>query len=208
MDIAASGSTRRFGWRFGESWPLVLGQEQFTTLTGLPGYPPELAGRVVAGQLPYAGNNSATLTIRGVCIKLTTEWEYDEPGGDTHEAIAWGEKATVTIRQQPDGVPELAVLAADIWGLPALLGALRRKCEAWQREFPGVQIEDAGTEARVVIPDALRTGHEAHFAAVLEEFVRYFHTPRAVPAWERINLLTKYRITTTAVAMARQNAGG
>ena len=25
MDIAASGSTRRFGWRFGESWPLVLG---------------------------------------------------------------------------------------------------------------------------------------------------------------------------------------
>ena len=46
-------------------------------LSGLPGYPPELAGRVVEGQLYYAGNNSATLAVRGVHVKLTTLWEYE-----------------------------------------------------------------------------------------------------------------------------------
>ena len=54
------------------------------------------------------------------------------------------------------------------------------------------------------IPDALRTTHEDHFATVMDEFVRYFHNPRAVPAWERPNTLGKYYITTKAIEMARK----
>jgi hypothetical protein len=56
---------------------------------------------------------------------------------------------------------------------------------------------------QVLIPESWRTGHEEHFAAVMDEFVRYFHTPRAVPAWERPNALARYYITTKAVEMAR-----
>ena len=45
---------------------------------------------------------------------------------------------------------------------------------------------------------------QAHFAAVLEEFVRGVQDPRTVPPWERANLLAKYFITTQAVELARR----
>ena len=54
-----------------------------------------------------------------------------------------------------------------------------------------------------MIPDGWRAGHEDHFGAVMEEFVRFFHTPRAIPPWEKPNALARYYITTKAVEMAR-----
>lgn len=187
-----------------DRWPLVLTREQFTELTGLPEYPPELAARAAEGSLDYAGNNSVTFTLRGTHVKLTTTWEYESPGGDTHAAVAHGTKAAVAVRQSPGELPELFATAADPKTHPTLVEQLRRKCDGWRYDFPGVAVEDRATEARLVIPAALRTGHEDHFAEVLEQFVRYFNTPRAVPPWERTNVFTKYFITTAAVALARQ----
>jgi predicted dehydrogenase len=187
-----------------DRWPLVLCEEQFRELTGLPGYPPELAPRVVEGQLYYAGNNSVTLAVRGVNVRLTALWEYESAGGDTHAATARGTRTTVTVRQTPGTPPEVFVSAANAADHAAMVEALRDKCEVWPHRFAGVEVEDRLTEARVVIPDDLRTGHEDHFAEVLGEFVRYFNTPRAVPDWERVNVLTRYFITTRAVELARQ----
>lgn len=187
-----------------DRWPLVLTRDQFMQLTGLADYPPELAPHVAGGNLYYAGNNTATFALRGVHVRLTTRWEYDSPGGDTHEAAAHGTKATVAVRQVPGAVPEVYVTATDPQYHPALVRTLRRKCAGGQWEFSGVAVDDQGSRVRVVIPDALRTGHEAHFAEVLEEFVRYFQAPRAVPPWERANALTKYFITTQAVELARK----
>jgi predicted dehydrogenase len=188
-----------------DRWPLVLSEEQFRELTALPGYPVELALRVVNGQLYYAGNNTVTFALRGVHVKLTTTWEYEAPpgGGDTHNATAHGTKATVAVRQPAGAQPEVYVAAADPADHAELVERLQEKC-ASLREFRGLSVEDLVTEARVVVPDELRTGHESHFAAVMEEYVRYFNTPRAVAPWERPNTLTKYFITTKAVELARQ----
>ena len=189
-----------------DRWPLVLSPQQFTELTGLPSYPSELAGRLVEDQLYYAGNNTADFTLCGIHVKLTTLWEYEASpgGGDTHESVARGSKSTVTVRQRPDGVPEVFAAPTDLANAKSLVGLLRKKCEAWQRNYPGVEVEEHGTDLRVKVPDVLRVGHEAHFAEVMEEFVRYFITPRTVPAWERTNALARYFITTQAVALARQ----
>ena len=189
-----------------DRWPLLLTREQFAELTGLPDFPPPLATRAGSGQLYYAGNNTAALTVRGVHVRVTTLWEYESPGGDTHDAIARGTRATVAVQQElgPGSVPELSVVAADPADHPRLLAVLLRKCDDWQRDYPGVAVDDRGDRLDVVIPAALRTGHEAHFAEVLGEFARYFHAPRAVPPWERANVLTKYHLTTTAVEVARR----
>jgi predicted dehydrogenase len=192
-----------------DRWPLVLDEDQFRELTGLPDFPPELAPRVVAGQLYYAGNNTVTFALRGVHVRLTTLWEYESAGGgDTHRAVARGTKATVEVRQEPGGEPEVFVAAADPGDHPRLLEVLRRKWSDTPGAAPGSAVEDRGTEARLVIPRELRTGHEAHFAEVVEEFARYFHAPRSVPAWERANVLAKYFITTRAVELARQRRTG
>jgi hypothetical protein len=102
------------------------------------------------------------------------------------------------------GRPELYVSAADPADYPDLLKKLRDKCSQLQRDFAGLSVVDLGSESQLLIPDTWRAGHEEHFAAVMDEFVRYFNTPRAMPAWERPNALARYYITTKAVEMARQ----
>ncbi len=188
-----------------ERTPMLLTEDEFRHVTRLPNYPPELRARVVNGQLYYAGNNSTTFTLRGVHTRLSTAWEFEAPGGDTHQSFARGTRATISVRQQPTGRPELYVAAANPADHAGVVKKLREKCDLLQREFLGLSVVDAGTEAQVMIPDSWRAGHEDHFAAVMEEFVRCFHNPRSVPPWERPNALARYYITTKAVEMARAN---
>lgn len=183
---------------------LLLTQEQFGALTGLPTFPPELRPYSAEGNLYYAGHNSATYALRGVHVKLETAWEYEAPaGGDTHHCVARGTRAVASIRQPAGGLPELFVSATDPGQHAALVEQVRSRCDSFQRDFAGLSVADDGHEVRVLIPESWRTTHEDHFAAVMEEFVRYFHTPRAVPPWERPNALARYYITTKAAEMAR-----
>lgn len=183
---------------------LLLTQEQFGDLTGLPAFPVELRHYVAEENLYYAGYNSATYTLRGVHVTLETAWEYEDPaGGDTHQCVARGTRATASIRQSPGARPELFLQATDPARHAEMVEHLAARCDELQRDFAGLKVADHGTEARVVIPESWRTTHEDHFAAVMEEFVRYFHAPRAIPAWERPNALARYYITTKAVEMAR-----
>jgi hypothetical protein len=193
-----------------DRWPLVLAEDEFRFVTLLPGYPEDLAHRIVEGQLYYAGNNSTVVALRGVHVKLTTRWEFESApgGGDTHNAIAHGMRSSVAIRQHPAHRPELFVTAADPADHADLAGALTAKCADLAARFPGVGFEDRDTELRLLIPDDLRAGHESHFAAVMDEYCRYFHAPRAVPSWERPALLAKYFMTTKAVELARQKRPG
>jgi predicted dehydrogenase len=193
-----------------DRWPLVLSEEQFRFITMLAGFPEELASRVVEGQLYYAGNNSATFALRGVHVKLTATWEYEAPagGGDTHNAIARGTTATVTIRQPHAQRSELFVAATDPIDHAEIVRIVQLKCEELASRFPNLSVEDRGNEARLIIPDELRTGHESHFASVMDDYVRFFNTPRAVPSWERANALAKYFITTKAVDLARLKRPG
>ncbi len=185
-----------------DRWPLPLTRAQVAEVTGRPDAPPELVPRFVNDTLYYAGNHAAWLTVRGTHVRLTTCWEYESPGGDSHEAVARGTDATVAVRQAPGAVPEVFVTATAA-AHAELVANLQAACARWQADFPGLAVEDRGDEARLVIPAALRTGHEDHFAAVMTELVGYLQSPRTVPEWERVNARTKYHLTTRAVELAR-----
>src|SRR2546430_13531798 len=45
----------------------------------------------------------------------------------------------------------------------------------------------------ITIPDKYRVGHEAHFAQVTSRFLEYVKDPKRLPAWEKPNMLAKYR---------------
>lgn len=188
-------------------WPLMIPEDQFAEVTGLPGFPPPLKAQARQGQLAYAANNCVCLRLRGVHARLTTRWEYQsaQGGGDLHHAIAHGTRATVIIHQDlaPNARPEISVTPQPPQTLPELLARLRDRCQRWQNRYPGLGVERQGDAARFLIPPHLHTGHEAHFAEVLSEFIRYFQDRSAVPAWERSHLLAKYTLTTKAVAMAQ-----
>ena len=72
-------------------------------------------------------------------------------------------------------------------------------------EFPGIAVEDRGGEIHVTIPEALRVGHEAHFAQVTASFLSYLSDRSTLPAWERPNMLAKYYVTTHATELSRQH---
>ncbi|MDY3563274.1 hypothetical protein R5W23_004774 [Gemmata sp. JC673] len=185
---------------------MLITQEQFGELTELPVFPTELQPQVVEGNLYYAGHNSAVYALRGVHVKLETSWEYESPtGGDTHQCIARGTCAVASIRQPAGAPPELFLSATDPSRHEALAERLREKCASLQHDFNGLSVTDDGRELRVNIPESWRTTHEDHFAAVMEEFVRYFHAPRTVPPWEHTNALARYYITTKAAEMARSS---
>jgi len=183
---------------------LILSEDQFCELTELPAFPVALKPRIANNQLAYAGNNSVTFALRGVHVKLKTIWDYQSPGGDAHESLAVGTKARVAVRQKPGAYPEVFVSATDASEHATMLRSLRERCAILQRDFPGLFVTDLGTEAHIRIPDSWRTTHEDHFASVMDEFSRYFHTPRGMPDWEKPNALARYYITTKAVEMARQ----
>ena len=64
-------------------------------------------------------------------------------------------------------------------------------------------VEDRGNEIKVTVPDALRVGHEAHFAQVAKSFLKYVRNPGSLPAWERPNMLAKYYVTTAGAELSR-----
>jgi hypothetical protein len=58
---------------------------------------------------------------------------------------------------------------------------------------------------RIDVPDALRIGHEEHFAQVAQRFLQYLRDRKTLPAWERPNMLAKYTLTTEGIALARKS---
>ena len=72
-----------------------------------------------------------------------------------------------------------------------------------QGAFPGLGVDAGEGGYRMVIPDALRTGHEAHFAAVLDEFMGYVDGGRE-PARLAPDLVTKYMLLARAAALSHR----
>lgn len=186
-------------------WPTPLGRDPYMAVTGSADLPPGS----VDGLLLYYGNGTVSYSIRGVWVRLTVMWEYESTDGrgDTHEAVAHGSKARVEVRPSPDGTAALSVVPTEPEQLAAVSAAVRHRCEMWQGHYPGVTVRVEDGRLHIDIPDKYRTDHEAHFDAVVREFLDYFHLPRQLPHWERANMLAKYFLTTTAVEMALSKQG-
>jgi len=74
-----------------------------------------------------------------------------------------------------------------------------------QSAFPGIAVEPTGPIYRITIPAALRTTHEEHFAAVLEEFLGYIDSGER-PANLGPDLITKYTLLARAAELSHRSA--
>jgi predicted dehydrogenase len=188
-------------------WPTMLSQADFAEVTGATQFPAFLGDQVQDGRLAYFCNNLVSYTVRGVHARLDVRWDYQAAAGagDTHLAVCRGSRSRVEVRQgaAENYRPELYVVPNQAGDRSAIASALQRKVTALHASYPGLEVEDRGAEWRVSIPDSYRVGHEAHFAQVTNQFLRYLQQPRTVPAWERPNMLAKYHVTTQGVQRGR-----
>ena len=71
-----------------------------------------------------------------------------------------------------------------------------------QSKYPGVGVRRDGARWAVTVPDKYNVGHEAHFAQVTENFLKYLRSGK-LPAWEVPNMLTKYSTIMQAYRLSR-----
>lgn len=182
-------------------WPTIVSLAQFRELTGESGWPDDLAPWLRRDGLEYFCNGRVDYRVRGVHVSLEVRWDWQaEQGDDTHHALYRGTRCRLAVRQGPAERfrPELYVLADSDIG-----AALQRCIAGLQTSYPGIAAEGAGPEWRIAVPEALRVGHDAGFAAFTRRFLAHVADPTSLPARERPNLLAKYRVTTGAVELSR-----
>ena len=195
----------------GSRWPTVLKPEEFQRVTGERPFPDSLSDFVRSDGLHYYCNNRVDYAIRGVHARLDVKWGFEaSPGaGDTELAMFSGSKSRLEVRQgrEENYRPEVYVVPNRRNDQAQIAAALERKLEALRKEWPGLELEDQRERFRVRIPDALRIGHEAHFALLARKFLGYVKAPQSLPEWERAYMLAKYYVTTKGVELARQGYG-
>jgi len=192
-----------------QRWPTWIPEADFRRVTNTPGFPKELATSVKDSRLEYYCNTLVSYALKGIHTKLNIIWDWEAPagGGDTHFAFYRGTRAKVEIRQTKADryLPDLYVVPVNAAAKAEVLAAVQAKIKSLSATFPGVAVEDRGTEIKVTVPDALRVGHEAHFAQVASSFLKYVRDRSALPAWERPNMLAKYYTTTAGAELSRQS---
>ena len=110
--------------------------------------------------------------------------------------------------QEEEFRPEIFVVPSSLDQKAAVLDALQRKVQTLQKAWPGLAVQDQGARLRVIIPERYRIGHEAHFSLLTRQFLDYVRNPKAIPFWEKPNMLAKYFVTTKGIELARQNSPG
>jgi hypothetical protein len=172
---------------------------QFRQVTGTMDWPAYLDDAVSGGTLAYQCNTHLDYAVRGVHVGLDMVWEWLEPvgGGDTHTETWRGTRARIELRHGPSEGwrPQLYVVP-----LAEIGASLRRRIGALAETHPGLGLEERAGEWRIVIPDALRIGHDAHFRELTKGFLARIERGEGIADVEQANLLAKYHVTTAAEA--------
>jgi predicted dehydrogenase len=188
--------------------PTMLSRNDFQKATGEPDYPGFLAPYVVSSQLLYYCNTMVSYRLRGIHVWMNVSWNFEaRPGiGDRLLSRFRGNRSSIEIRQgEPEQFrPEVYLVPEDCY-LRQLEAAVRNRLEQLRPSYPGVGVEEVNGKLRLVIPEPLRIGHEAHFARVMRQFLGYLDDPATLPSWEKSNMLAKYHVTTHGVALARED---
>ena len=190
-----------------QRWSTPIAEPDFRSVTNAPRFPESLSASIKDGKLEYYCNTLVSYTLRGIHTRLNVIWDWEPPAGsgDTHFAFYRGTRARIEVRQtRADRFrPELYVVPATAAMKPEVLAAVQTKIDALKRTYPGIGVEDSGAEIHITIPESLRVGHEAHFAQVTRSFLTYVRDRRALPAWERPNMLARYFVTTKGTELSR-----
>jgi len=188
-------------------WTTKVSAAQFGKSTTLKEFPASFKGSInAAGELEVYGNGEFTYVLRGVHAKVSVTWNFEPPegGGDTHYSIMRGSGANLIIRQgkEQSYKPVLYVENTGTASPADFEKSLQAGIVKLQAIYPGLAIKPAGKAWEVVVPEPFRIGHEAHFAQVTAEFLKYLAAGR-LPEWEVPNMLTKCYTIMEAYRMSR-----
>lgn len=188
-------------------WPTEVPLDIFSRITGLQAFPEALRADVKGTTLHYLCNAGIDYRLRGIPVRIESLWNLAIPegGGDTHYAILRGTRADLVVDQGPETKFRTRLTVRPHAPGRDFSSALAGAVAELQGEFPGLDARAAGDGHEMLIPDALRTGHEAHFAAVLDAFLGYIDSG-AQPARLAPDIATKYTLLARAAELSRKGS--
>jgi predicted dehydrogenase len=176
-------------------WTTPITLAQFEKVTGAKQFPAFLARDVKDGVLNVYSNGEMNYTLKGVHARVSVTWNYEAPEGtgDTHFSVMRGTRANLVIRQGAEQKykPVLYVERNPSVTPAAHEAALTKAVEHLQGKWPGVAMRREGDRFAIDVPARYDVGHEAHFAQVTSDFLRYLREGK-LPEWEVPNMLVKY----------------
>ena len=186
-------------------WTTSLTPDQFMNITGLASYPEYLVKDVKSDTLNIYCNGEINYTIKGKHAKVSVIWDYKAPKGtgDTHYSVMRGSKSDLIIKQgeAENYKPTLYVISKEGENFES---NLEKTLESIQVEYPGIKVDKiSDSKWKILIPEVLKIGHEAHFGQVTDNFLKYYKDGK-LPEWEVPNMITKYYTTTQAYKKALQ----
>ena len=188
-------------------WPTPITLPEFCQSTQMDSFPPYLHKYVKNNVLEVLANGTLNFTIKGIHIGMKVIWNYTPPtnGGDTFTSIKKGSKATLKIVQNKENgfIKELYIQKVQNTENATFKTQLEKTIKELQDTYPFLSIKERNNGLYLIdIPQACRSGHEAHFSKVAKTFLHYLQY-KDMPEWENENTISKYYITTTAVEMAK-----
>jgi predicted dehydrogenase len=188
-------------------WPTVITREMFSRITGLADFPAFLSERVVQGALHHVCNAALAYRLRGVPVEIETLWGLEEPagGGDLHSAVLRGTGCELSVEQGAQTGFQTTLVVRPARSSKVYARALADGVKGLQHEFPGLALEPVGADFQVLMPPALRTTHEQHFAAVLQTFLAYI-ADGSWPAHLGSDLDAKYTLLARALELSHRQA--
>lgn len=180
-------------------WPTAVPLDIYSQITGLDAFPAAVREHVDGRNLNYLCNAAIGYRLRGIPVQIESLWNLAIPegGGDTHHSVLRGTRADLLVEQGPETGFLTRLTVRPLRNDRAYASALNDAVADLQSEFPGVACEPDGAVYRVRIPEALRTGHESHFAEVLEVFLGYIEAGTWPPQLGP-DIVTKYTLLVRA----------
>ncbi|MDM1046799.1 MULTISPECIES: putative oxidoreductase C-terminal domain-containing protein [Sphingobacterium] len=188
-------------------YPTKISLEQFEQSTGDAAFPGFLQKDVKNDTLNVYANGEINYSLKGVHSKVAVQWNYQAPegSGDTHLSQIRGTRSIVSIKQgkEQNYKPRLYIEPAAAPGFTEDdKKAITAGFETIANKYKGIALKPEGNGYVVEIPADLLEGHEEHFAHVANKFFDYVRAGE-MPEWEKSFMLTKYYITTEALAKAK-----
>lgn len=189
------------------SWATELTPSMFKRVTQLDEYPEYLRKDIVKDSvISVNSNGEINYTLKGTHAKTSVIWNYEAPEGakDTHYSIMRGTKANLIIQQgkKEDYIATLYVEKAGSESDEIFLANVKQAVNDLQGDFPGLAMEQDDSMIKIIIPEELKVGHEAHFVQVAKKYINYLNEGK-MPDWEIPNMLSKYYTTTKGYEMSR-----
>ncbi|HMR19130.1 MAG TPA: putative oxidoreductase C-terminal domain-containing protein [Sphingobacterium sp.] len=187
-------------------WPTTMTLTQFGAITKHNSFPDYLRKDLANDTtLNVYSNGEINYKLRGVHVKVSVIWGYKAPEGtgDTHYSIMRGTRANLVIRQgAAEGFKPILYIEPVKADDTNFEEDLNTSIATIQANYPGVEVKKSETGWQVIVPEKYHVGHEAHFAQVTENYLKYLKEGK-LPDWEVPNMITKYYITTSALDLAK-----